>query len=324
MAGSKLIKHGLITALKIKNTNRVMEVENYGYINKIHARTLFFSKCDNKRLNDKYNKLREEILANILKDTYKSFMEDTQEGKFWINLQNQWKETLDKLVTKDYTSIEIKQKGGRQYNYDFDISYMKENTLVETFKVEFKYGGTKIDEIPQFFNADANKSYLPGYAEWFYDNYVIKEPPWINYTAPAKDLYMKEIYKNESKIEYFNKLKEDEKNNVFFYKFKRQETAKSIKIWLEENYTKLDLNILTKELLRSQEDKIFILWNKDTFTIDKFVKEDLEVDKIIKIKNNNTIIVNSKSYKIQYSMLLRWKNHSGILKPAWQISMKRI
>ena len=110
---------------------------------------------------------------------------------------------------------------------------------------------------------------------------------------------------------------------ISFYKEKQKLTAQSITQWLEENYKKLDLEELSKEFIRSQENKVFLLWNKDTFTIDKFEKDELEVITIIGLnKQKNSIIVNSK--KIQYSMLLRWKNHLGVLKPAWQISMKRI
>lgn len=338
---STLKKQGLITALSAsKNTtlknkkNKPMEVETVKEtvcptitestsVNKSHVRELFFSKCDDKGKNDKYNKLREEILANILEDTYKTFKDDEEEGKFWILLENQWKEVLDKISTKkDSDTIQIKQKGGRGYNYDFDVIYLKDNKVLETIKVEFKSGGTTIDEIPQFFNADANKKFLLGYAEWFYDNYITKKEPFTKFDPPTKEKYLKEIYKNVSKLEFFIKLKDEEKNKEF-YKLKQKETMNSITQWLEENYKKLDLNELTKEFIRSQENKVFLLWNKDTFAIDKFEKDELEVITIVGLnKQKNSIIVNSK--KIQYSMLLRWKNHLGVLKPAWQISMKRI
>jgi hypothetical protein len=339
---STLKKEGLITALSAsKNTtlknkkNKPMEVETVKEtvcpivsestsVNKNHVRELFFSKCDDKGKNDKYNKLREEILANILEDTYKSFKDDEEEGRFWILLQNQWKEVLDKISKKEHDTIQIKQKGGRGYNYDFDIMYKKDNKVLETIKVEFKCGarGTTIDEIPQFFNADANKKFLLGYAEWFYDNYITKKEIFIKFDPPSKEKYLKEIYKNVSKLEFFNKLKNEEKDKEF-YKLKQKETVNSITQWLEENYKKLDLEELTKEFIRSQENKVFLLWNKDTFAIDKFEKDELEVITIVGLnKQKNSIIVNSK--KIQYSMLLRWKNHLGVLKPAWQISMKRL
>jgi hypothetical protein len=329
---SKLNKDGLITALNktLKNKKNSMDartnvcptITETTSVNKNHVRELFFSKCDDKGKNDKYNKLREEILANILEDKYKTFMDDEIEGKFWKLLQNQWKEVLEKISTKEDDSIEIKQKGGRAFNYDFDVIYKKDNKVLETIKVEFKSGATMIDEIPQFFNADANKKFLPGYAEWFYDNYVTKKEPFTKYEAPSKEKYLKEIYKNVSKLEFFIKLKEDEKNKEF-YKLKQKETVNSINEWLEENYKKIDLNELSKEFIRSQENKVFLLWNKDIFTIDKFEKDELDVTTIVGLnKQKNSIIVNSK--KIQYSMLLRWKNHLGVLKPAWQISMKRL
>ena len=333
---SKLNKDGLITALNktLKNKKNSMEararartnvcptITETTSVNKNHVRELFFSKCDDKGKNDKYNKLREEILANVLEDKYKTFMDDEIEGKFWKLLQNQWKEVLEKISTKEHDSIEIKQKGGRGFNYDFDVIYKKDNKVLETIKVEFKSGATMIDEIPQFFNADANKKFLPGYAEWFYDNYVTKKEPFTKYEAPSKEKYLKEIYKNVSKLEFFIKLKDEEKNKEF-YKEKQKETVNSINEWLEENYKKLDLNELSKEFIRSQENKVFLLWNKDIFTIDKFEKDELDVTTIVGLnKQKNSIIVNSK--KIQYSMLLRWKNHLGVLKPAWQISMKRL
>ena len=290
-------------------------------INVSHAKSLFFSKCDDKGKNDEYNKLREIILANILDDTtYKSFMEDTIEGIYWINLKNQWNDVLIKIYGKPFDSIKIKQKGGRGYNYDFDITFNNK----DLFKVEFKSGAKIIEKIPQFFNADANKLFLPGYAEWFYDNYVTKKSPWKDYDPPSKEIYMKEIYKNTSKVDFFNKLYEKEKINRLIYGEKRDKTNKSIAEWLETNYTKLNLEELSKEFIRSQSDKVFVLWDGDTFNIDTLDKDELVVNNIVGIKNNNTILVNSKNSKIQYALLLRWKNHLGVLKPAWQISMKRI
>ena len=36
------------------------------------------------------------------------------------------------------------------------------------------------------------------------------------------------------------------------------------------------------------------------------------------VKNRNTIVLMSDNY--EYHLLLRWRNHAGILNPAWQIS----
>ena len=48
--------------------------------------------------------------------------------------------------------------------------------------------------------------------------------------------------------------------------------------------------------------------------------DNLKVISIDKIKNNNTMILNTKS-KTKIAMLLRWKNRKGVLYPAWQVSL---
>ena len=293
-------------------------------VDKSSAKALFFSKCDDKAKNDKYNKMREEILESILDNTYDKFISDEEYGIYWKNLKEQWATVLQKIYAKPYDSIKIKQKGGRAYNYDFDVLYLKDKQVVDTLKVEFKCGGTIIGEIPQFFNADANKMFLPGYTSWFYDNYVTKKEPWTKFEVVSKETYMKEIYKNSSKISYFNKLYDAEKADKDLYKLKANLTKDSIADWLDSNYKNLELEELSKEFIRSQSAKIFVLWDKDTFYVDTFDKDELTVSKIVGIKNKNVILVNSQNSKIQYELLLRWKNHLGVLKPAWQISMKRL
>lgn len=316
-------KDDLIRALNSMSITSSLTTQESA-IDKTSAKLLFFSKCDDKAKNDKYNKMREEILESVLDGMYDKYTNDEEYGIYWKNLKEQWATVLQKICVKPYDSIKIKQKGGRTYNYDFEISYFKDKNVVDTLKVEFKCGGTIIEEIPQFFNADANKSFLPGYASWFYDNYVTKKEPWTKFEPVSKETYMKEIYKNSSKISYFNKLYDAEKTDKELHKLKGNLTKESIATWLDSNYKNLDLEELSKEFIRSQCDKIFILWDKDTFYVDTFDKNELTVSTIVGIKNKNVILVNSQNSKIQYELLLRWKNHLGVLKPAWQISMKRL
>ena len=291
---------------------------------------LFFSACAGRENNDVYNDMREYILANIISNKFKEYFDDPEYGSKWRLLKSSWTECLDTLFKstsdKTYDSINIIKRGGRKYNYDFEIEYLYIEKVVHTIRnIEFKHGGSSISEIPQFFNAIANKPFLPGYAEWFYDNYVCKEDPWIRFNdmLPTKEQYMKEIYKNKSNNKFFINLKSHETDQEY-YKLKQEKTAESIKVWLNENYIDLDLKELSKEFIRSQSGKIFILWNKDNFHIDTFDESELNVTHIVGIKNNNSILINSESGIIQYAMLLRWKNQLGVLLPAWQISMKRI
>jgi hypothetical protein len=310
-------------------STKLKKEKNYN-IKKEDIILLFFSKCSGRENNDVYNDMREYILANILTNKFESHFNDPEYSSKWNLIKTSWKECLDILFTstskKEYNSINVIKKGGRKNNYDFDIEYLKDKKVVHSVhNIEFKHGGKSISEIPQFFNAIANKSFLPGYADWFYDNYVIKEEPWTRFKdiTPSKSDYLKEIYKNKSPHKFFIKLKDEEKDKEY-YKLKQVKTAESIKKWLHENYKKLDLKDLSKEFIRTQNGKIFILWDKDSFHIDTFDEDDLNITKIISIKNNNAILINSESNKIQYAMLLRWKNQLGVLLPAWQISMKRL
>ena len=304
-------------------SNKVEDIKVEDIIN------LFYGKCVGKENNDMFNKKREYVLAYILDGNFDSYTQDEEHGSMWTLLKNSWNDVLDDLYKKHsdkyYNIIKVLQKGGRKYNYDFDVEYYKDKTKVYTIKnIEFKYGAKSIDKIPQFFNAIANQPFLPGYASWFYDNYVMKEDPWTRFTAPSKDVYMKEIYKNSSKNKFFIELKAEE-GNKDYYKKKQEKTRESIKQWLNKNYTNLDLEKLSNEFLRSQGDKVFILWDRDTFHVDEFDNNELTVSTIIGLnKEENSIVLNSKNNKIQYSMLLRWKNQLGVLLPAWQISMKRI
>jgi hypothetical protein len=289
---------------------------------------LFFSVCVGRENNDIYNDMREYILSHILSDKFKEYFDDSEYGSKWNLLKISWKECLDTLFTstckKEYDSINIIKKGGRKNNYDFNIEYLLNKKVIHTISnIEFKNGASSISGTPQFLNSPANKPFLLGYPEWFYDNYVCKEDPWTRFkdTRPSKEQYMKDIYKDKSKNKFFIKLKEEEKDKEY-YKLKQVKTAESIKIWLNENYKNLNLKEVTKEFIRTQNGKIFILWDKDTFNIDTFDQPELSVKTIVGINRDNSILVNSESNKIQYKMLLRWKNQLGVLYPAWQISMK--
>jgi hypothetical protein len=84
-----------------------------------------------------------------------------------------------------------------------------------------------------------------------------------------------------------------------------------------------DLATLTQHLLASQKDKHYLLWDTQTFHTDRLSDEDLTLSEFVAEHRNkkNTLVVASDT--MTYRCLLRWRNHKGILKPAWQISVKR-
>jgi hypothetical protein len=160
------------------------------------------------------------------------------------------------------------------------------------------------------------KNYIPKIIESYES--IFDEPLLI----PSKGYYMKNIYKDKVPNPFFIQLKNGEENPEF-KKIKNELTTKSIDDFLT-NHLKLDFNLLETKIKESQDNKIYMLWDKETFN-----KSELFSSEIIpkfEIKNNgtkgaNTIIVKTFNDS-EYYLLLRWKNHRGILYPAWQISVK--
>ena len=71
-----------------------------------------------------------------------------------------------------------------------------------------------------------------------------------------------------------------------------------------------------------------MLWNNEQFYLDSISEDEINIvpEKILKIGKNklhNTLIIKTKNNKTEYHLLLRWKNHAGVLFPAWQIKFIR-
>jgi hypothetical protein len=116
---------------------------------------------------------------------------------------------------------------------------------------------------------------------------------------------------------FFIQLKEREEVN------KKQKAAivnTSISQYLTEYSAYIDLSLLGQKLKESQENKVYVLWNNHSFHIDQINLEGMSLE-YVGVKNGNVLLVKSGSHT--FEMLLRWRNHKGILNPAWQISMKR-
>ena len=113
---------------------------------------LTFFSTSSKNKNDSTNKLREYTLSNIQNIPHLYFQKEyTKNNHLWTILYSEWAIIL-MIITKGlvYTSYEIIHKGGRNYNYDFILSFYNDKVLAKQDKIEFKYGASTIDKIPQF------------------------------------------------------------------------------------------------------------------------------------------------------------------------------
>lgn len=279
---------------------------------------LFFSAGKGRGLNDTNNRLREDVLM-MLQHPPEEYVLDPEYGQDWRTMSTKWTTFLQTLTNVEYDTIEVKKIANLK-SYDLEIHYKKENQTVHCVLGEFKHNIKSISKLPQYYSAPEKKGYIPvRYAEFFYDNYLDKICEIINLPKIEKELYMKHIYQPNYLVHpFFQALKDSE---GLYYKQKQFYVRQSIQEYLEKYANDFSLEMFANDI-SSQQKKTFILWDCQEFHADMIHPEELQLDKIEKIQNKNTIVIVSKA-GTKHKLLLRWRNHLGVLYPAWQISLER-
>ena len=329
-----------------------------------------FFETSTRSENDATNTKRELVLGQI-GNPPKEFMEHETFGRHWQYVKKEFDATIATIaantnVPQPYTSYQIETKGGRKFNYDGIVKFYnhtnqsdQRDTIPDTTtpatasrKIEFKYGASNINNIPQFLSLPTKFGMFrtdeaaptPKYEVFWYQKYLDKyiacdpqlklkciesdTPASASASAPTPlkpslEDYLRFVPKTNYDVNpFFVHLKECETN---FKKEKAKVVNDSISEYLSSFGQDLDINIFTEKIKESQQDKTYILWGKDMKChIDSISQEEMSGICFKNIKNNNAIILESSLTKTTYSLLLRWRNHKGILNPAWQISLKRI
>jgi hypothetical protein len=128
---------------------------------------------------------------------------------------------------------------------------------------------------------------------------------------------------------FFAQLKSRE---LFFQKEKNEVVNASIADYLATYGHTINREAFSEKVKATQTDKIYLLWSNGTFHIDKVSEQEMTEMTFHSIKNGNILELKSgrkgsqnesQPFGTIYGLLLRWRNHKGILNPAWQISMKR-
>jgi hypothetical protein len=277
------------------------------------------SKGQGRDTNDERNKRREKILLDTHTGFTEIFFQDPTYGPKWQMLAMKLKEA-EKQLMKSEGPFTLKAKGGRSNNSDFELS-----DASKKINLEFKFGGKSVDSIPEFFNPAADKPFHPElYARFFHQKYLAKLVELYGLTdMPTETIYMKEIHKNSSKNTFFKSFYDKDDLKSPLYKEKREIVAASITEFLTLYKDQTNLESLTAELQRSQENKHFLLYEDGKFYHDEIKADELIAHSILPIRNGNLLVIPKHEPGTQIEMLLRWKNRLGILFPAWQISMIR-
>lgn len=314
-------------------TKRVVDNEENIQVNpstlidfpKVNHIELFFSKGSSRANNDSENKIRESILKNILTENcFDEYFADANYGLKWNDLKQKWNDCLISLCPVLFSSLKVIQKAGRTFNYDFLVVYYDENENILCEKnIEFKHNVSSISKLPQFLSLpDKTSNFISHkYAEFYYDNYLDKYIEQDEELESIKKMEKEQYLKIIGNIKYnihplFQKMYDNEGIET---KKKNSIVNDSIKAFLETYANTIDFTILNNLFQSRQKDKIFVLWDLTKFNVET-IEEDV-VEKFVSIEKNNKIVLQGRKYK--YCLLLRWRNHKGILNPAWQISLKK-
>lgn len=267
--------------------------------------------------NDASNKIREKILLDGFNGKTVEMFVDPVYGEDWRRVAELFADAISKLGGEG--PITVKAMGGRGYNYDFAVTRSDCN-----HKVEFKFGGTSVESIPEFFNPAANKLFHDRlYADFFYDHHLPEIAGLYDLELPPKNEYLKEIHKNSSRHKFFVAFRAAETARPEHYSKKGKLVAASVRAYLESVKDSTKLDVLTAEFIRSQSGKRFLLFSDGKFHHDRISDAELTAKSVVGVRNGNLLVIQSEEPGTTHEMLLRWKNHLGVLFPAWQISMKR-
>ena len=260
---------------------------------------VFFHKFK-KRSNHRTNKIRENIIINILNN---KIPKDWYSSPQWFKVTLRLKEYI-KPFEKEYGTFKKAVHISGRNNYDFNFIFE-----LSSIKIEFKNGLNSITETPEILSVNSN-TFLRGitYAEFFYDSYLSTTPLEV----PCRNFYLKNIHKNKVDHPFFKNVQEIHNLKTI-----------SIHNYLE-NFIDFDYDSF-KQKLTSQLEKKFMLWNGNNFILDSLLTNDLDIIPEKNLKKSkggfyNTFVIKTTG-TIEYHLLLRWKNKS--LFPAWQISVKK-
>ena len=278
----------------------------------LHAAQLFYTTED-RSANDANNKIRENFLATVL---------DTDHPDTHFNtIKTKWQQFLSSLADG---SPQLRQTAGRGNHHDF-VAYYPSPTHPVTIPIEFKHNAKSIREIPQFLSLPTKKAvFMPvEYAGYFYDAYLPKfvdaDPVLSAHQIPDRQTYLRKVFSCNYEGHPFFRMAKSRDTPEGNKAVKDQIVNASITDYLTAFGPNTDKEKLTILFQNTQDGKVYALWDPatETFYKDSLTPTDLTITSVGDIKNGNTLI--AKSATKEFHMLLRWKNHKGVLYPAWQI-----
>jgi hypothetical protein len=285
----------------------------------------FLSGGINKSSNDESNKIRENVITNML-NLDDDYFNDIEYGSHWKNLREKFMTVLFTICTIPFKHVDIKHMGGMTHNYDFRLKFLKDdNILSKEIKLEFKHNNTNIKDLIQFlelYDKDCKTTFDicdVSYAEFYYDNYLDKYidcDSEIKESKPTKEVYLKNVCDIKYKQPFFKDLYKNKSNKI---KEKKQIANESIKTYLQNYTSTFRFEKITEKIKESQSDKVFLLWDCENFHTQSINTESLKIKHIVKVENLYfDVFVEGLQYNIR--IRLNWGNNNGIANPRWKFT----
>jgi hypothetical protein len=298
-------------------------------------------RISQKNVNDKNNKLRENIIGSIINNKIPEpyFKNSLQWNKMKTSINNYLKNDLlkncddndnnDNNEWNKIQNINLIHKGGRKFNYDMEIIFTFNDNSSKKYFVELKFNAQQLADAPQFVSPMKPSTYLEkSYEEYFYDIYLPQISNFSGISMPSKEDYLNQIhqdippcmkpfqdlyYKGSTGSSRYT----GNENDVKFYKECIRISKDSISTFIT-NY-ELDFKKLSAYFKTSQQNKKYMLYFKNKFYYEDPCLDDYEIVKVVKnSKTSRYDCYNKKGKNIK--VLLRWKNGNGIAFPAFQVS----
>jgi hypothetical protein len=271
-----------------------------------------------KELNDSNNKIRETIVQGMLENTIPiSFYEQCNT---WRAIKKSTDDFVEKLVgNQSYDSITVKPKGGRKFNYDFELTICSGINILCIKHIELKFNTKTVSGCPQFVSlgGEKMKNCLSNRFDiYFYENHLSNILNQHGSSIPPLETYTAQV--NQPSPNCLKEIKEHYSSDTTFCQFCKQESAKAIANFIQE--TELNIEQLNIYLQETQKDKVYMMWHTDQFYIEEPNLDNYVVVSATKTKNSYQCFTQSGKTLI---VLLRWKNGNGIAYPALQISEKK-
>ena len=280
-----------------------------------------------KGLNDKNNKTRENVVSAIINGKIPNEYYELPE---WNTLHTSIREYIQELDnTKKYIRAVCTNKGGRKFNYDFNVVVYYEDGTNYSYNIELKFNASSIDETPQFVSPMKPSQYMSNvYEDYYYDNYLTQLAVSSDLEMPSRETYLKQLHTNNPKCMkpfqdlYYMGCKQSSQYtgdpvHIKFYELSKKLSHESITNFIEK--TELNIEALSEYLLTSQNNKIYMLYSGTQFIIQRPNMDDYQLASVTKNPEKNRYDCVSKT-GVKLNVLLRWKNGNGIAFPAFQIS----